>query len=119
MFTSIVLLAMPVLGAPANPDCRVDDRGVVARFEVASCVFLTEAGVGVIAPDWRGSLGDQQALEPNTVQVTQQAGETIYSSVLEEQANRTRLRQVVRPIPRGVRLEYELTPEVEMAALRR
>ncbi len=115
MFAALLLLAMPVLANQPNPDYRLDARGVVTQFGGGSCVFLKEASVGLIAPDWRGSLGDQRALDPQTVQMTEQAGETVYSSVLEEKASQTRLRQVVRPIARGVRLEYELTPAVEIA----
>ncbi len=115
MFASLLLLAASVSGGSAEPVYELDARGIVARLDVASSTFLTDASVGVIAPDWQGSLGDQRGLEPQAVQTTQQAGATVYSSVLESGDQRTRLRQVVRPLARGVRLEYELTPEVEIA----
>lgn len=115
MFVPLLVLALPALVAEAGVTYQVDPRGIVARMDVGSCPFLTAAGVSLVAPGWRGNLGDQHALKPSAVEVTRHAGETIYAGVLSGKTGRTRLRQVVRPIARGVRLEYELTPEVELA----
>jgi hypothetical protein len=115
MFASLLMLTVSALTADADLTYQVDSRGIVTAVDVAACPFFRNAAVGLVAPGWRASLGDQQALKPDGVQVTRRAGETVYESVLASKAGRTRLRQIVRPITGGVRLEYELTPEVDLA----
>jgi hypothetical protein len=110
------LLLVTLSGRLAQPVAHyaVDGRGIVSRLDVEGCVFFEEMGMGLVAPGWRGSLGDQHALAEKSVTVTHGKQETIYESVLVGKSQRARLRQVVRPIAGGVRLEYELTPEVEL-----
>lgn len=118
MFTSLFLLALPGLvgqsGGQTSASYQVDSRGIVVQVDVGGARFLTGASVSLVAPGWRGSLGDQRALEAKAVEKGGDAGETVYQCVLTDKKNRTKLREVVRPIAGGVRLEYEFTPETEI-----
>lgn len=109
--TLLLAAANPV---STTPDYKLDARGVVTRLQVGSTLYLQDAAVSLIAPGWRGNLGSQQACKPDAVEVQHTVGATIYRSVLQEGSRRTRLVETVRPIERGVRFEYELTPEAEM-----
>lgn len=115
MFASLLIFALPALAADPGVTYQIDPRGIVTQVDVGSCPFFRRAAVSLVAPEWRGNLGDQHALKPDAVAVSRPAGETVYDSVLSGKGGRTRLRQVVRPIAGGVRLEYELTPAAELS----
>jgi hypothetical protein len=114
MLAPLLLFALSGLADPLNAAQNVDARGILTRADAGSCIFLQDGAVSLVAPGWRGSLGDQRSPASKAVEITRGAKETVYNSVLVGKNARTRLRQVVRPIARGVRLEYQLTPEVEL-----
>lgn len=118
MLASLLLFAVPCLvgqtGDRTVATYEVDSRGIVARVDVGPSRFLQGASVGLVTPGWGGSLGDQRSLNAKAVVKNDGERETVYRSVLIGKESRTRLREVVQPIARGVRLEYELTPETEI-----
>jgi hypothetical protein len=115
MFAAWLPLLWAIAGTPpATPEYAIDARGVLTRLQVGATVFLQDGGVNLMAPGWRGSLGAQQACKADAVRVERTPEASIYQAVLQDERHRTPIRQVVRPIAGGLRVEYELTPEADM-----
>ncbi len=110
-----VLSVLAVVGA-AGPRLEVipDERGVLREVRVDGRVFVTDLGVSLTAPGWAGHRGDQRSLAPASVVRTAEGGAMVLAGALESQGVRTRLRQTIRPIASGMRLEYELLPESDV-----
>lgn len=115
MFAALILLSTATWGDLPTSLHPIDPRGVVERFQVGSTVFFKNASVSLVAPGWRGSLGAQRACKADSIHLERDATSSVYQGVLQEQQHRTRIHQVVRPIAGGLRLEYELTPEADLA----
>jgi hypothetical protein len=117
MHTRLTILAgaclLPLLAA-AQVHVTLGPRGEIAEVRVGDVLYATDAGVALAAPGWVGTLADQRTVDPATVQVSQDAGTTVYSMILTAGAARLRLREVVRVTPAEVNVDYELTPEQEV-----
>ena len=106
------------LFACAQMQVMFGPRGEVAEMRVGGVVYLTDAAVSLSKPGWAGALADQRTVDPATVQVSQAEGATVYALALSAEGSPIRLREVVRVAPMKVTLEYELTPEQEVATAR-
>lgn len=114
---SLLLALLPLSSAFAAPGPKLtpDARGVFPEVRAGGRVFLTDMGVSLTAPGWNGHRGDQRAVAPDKVTRTMKGGVVTLTGTLEAQGARTRFREVVRPVAGGARLEYELTPETDVA----
>ncbi len=109
-----LLLPALALAAPTF-DAQPDGRGVVPAVTVGGQTFVADLAVALTAPGWNGTRGSQRSLKAADVRSSRQGDATVYEARLDHATWRTRLRLTVRPVPDGLRLEYELTPEVDVA----
>ncbi len=108
------LIALATLAAGAPVVVRFDERGV-AEVRAGERLFLTSLGVALTAPGWEGTRGDQRSVVPTAVARQQEGEVSTLQLPLAAEGARSRLRQTIRPVAGGVRLEYELVPEADIA----
>jgi hypothetical protein len=91
-------------------------RGEIAELRMGDVVYLTDAAVVLSKPGWSGTLAGQRTVSPASVQVSTAAGATVYGMDLPVTGGVLRLRETVRIAPDQVRIDYELTPGLDVAA---
>jgi hypothetical protein len=91
-------------------------RGEITALRVDEVLYVSDAAVCVAKPGWSGTLADQRAADPASVRVSTADGATVYTMDLPAPGGALHLTEAVRLTPEQLRVEYELTPEVEVTA---
>ena len=113
---TIALLCLAPSLAGAQLHAAFGPRGEITELRVGEVVYFTNVAVSLPKPGWAGSLVDQRAADPASVKTATADGATVYTMTLSGGGAAVQLREVVRVSAERVALEYEVTPEQEVAA---
>lgn len=90
---------------------EADGRGV-ATVRVGGATYLTDLGVSVIRPGWKGDLANQRAVDPAEVEIYREGAATTYVVPLKDPLPGVLIERII-PDKEGVSLEIEVIPDQE------